>query len=116
MMPFKLSRSQRLLHRSQFDGIYARGRILHHPGLRIHLQPNTEGFHRLGLSVPRRVGNAVRRNRYKRLIRESFRTLPNDGSSGYDLVITIRKHAPLSTQAYRELLREALQRAEQSNS
>ena len=41
---------------------------------------------RLGLSVSRKVGGAVRRNRVKRLLREAFRLNQHRMSTGYDLV------------------------------
>ena len=61
---------------------------------------------RLGLSVSRRVGTAPQRNRIKRLIRESFRLMPENRSLGYDLVIVVRPHEPLTLLAYQKLLAE----------
>jgi len=61
---------------------------------------------RLGLSVSRRVGNAPRRNRIKRLLREAFRLLPNSRLLGYDLVIVVRPHEPLALTDYEKLLAE----------
>jgi ribonuclease P protein component len=46
---------------------------------------------RLGLSVSRKVGGAVLRNRWKRLIREAFRTSRPCLSEGLDLVVIPRK-------------------------
>ena len=46
---------------------------------------------RLGLSVSRKIGNAVVRNRWKRLIREAFRHLPPDFAQGLDLVVLPRR-------------------------
>lgn len=42
---------------------------------------------RLGLTVSRRVGNAVQRNRMKRLVREAFRRQPPGWLTGVDLVV-----------------------------
>jgi len=43
------------------------------PGLILRVRANELGWSRLGLSVGRRVGNAVARNRVKRLLREAWR-------------------------------------------
>lgn len=46
--------------------------------LRMYAVEGNEAYPRLGLSVSRRVGNAVVRNRHKRLLREAFRLLRPD--------------------------------------
>jgi ribonuclease P protein component len=48
---------------------------------------------RLGVSVGRRVGGAVERNRVKRLLREAFWALPDQAPSSHDYVIVARHGA-----------------------
>jgi ribonuclease P protein component len=59
---------------------------------------------RLGLSVSRKVGNAVVRNRWKRRIREAFRLERLQLPAGLDLVIRPRRGAELSFAAIRRSL------------
>lgn len=56
---------------------------------------------RLGISVSKRVGKAVVRNRVKRGIREWFRSVRVEMRDGVDLVITARAGAAALTPARR---------------
>jgi ribonuclease P protein component len=69
---------------------------------------NDLAYSRLGISIGRIVGNAVRRNRIKRLLRESFRLMQHDLPRGYDLVILVRPHEPLILADYQRLLAHLL--------
>jgi ribonuclease P protein component len=63
---------------------------------------------RLGISIGRRVGTAVRRNRIKRLLREAFRLEQRSMPAGVDLIVQVRPHEPRTLEDYREtLLRHA---------
>lgn len=57
------------------------------------IEPAGQQHVRLGVTVSRRVGNAVVRNRVKRLIRESFRQNKEQICAGLDLVIVARPSA-----------------------
>ena len=72
--------------------------------LTVYALPNDLGHPRLGMSVSRKVGVAVRRNRIRRLVRESFRLLQHDLPQGYDLVVVVRPHEPLMLADYQKLL------------
>lgn len=75
-----LLRSVRLRTRMDFDRVFAARRSAGDACIRLYAQDNAVGYARVGLAVGRRYGNAVRRNRIKRLLREAFRhvrhTLP----------------------------------------
>ncbi len=76
--------------------------------LAVCARPNGLAHLRLGLSVGRRVGNAVRRHRVKRLIREAFRIGRHDWPTGFDIVVIIHPHAPLPLAEYQRLLGDAI--------
>lgn len=72
--------------------------------LTIYALANELGHPRLGLSVSTRVGGAVVRNRVKRMLRESFRLLQHDLPAGYDFMVVVRPHEPLTLAEYQDLL------------
>jgi ribonuclease P protein component len=55
--------------------------------------PDRENEVRFGVSVGRRVGGAVERNRVKRLLREAFWALPGSVRSSHDYVVVARRGA-----------------------
>jgi len=60
----------------------------------VYAAANDLGFNRLGLSVSKKVGNAVKRNRVRRLVQENCRAVLNEDtpeqSQGFDLIVIAR--------------------------
>jgi ribonuclease P protein component len=74
----------------QFDRLYKEGGKYFNDLFVLYVLPNKIQETRLGLTVTKKVGISVQRNRIKRLIREVLRSL-NGISSGNDLVVVARK-------------------------
>jgi ribonuclease P protein component len=90
------SRDDRLRKRREFEECYASGVRVSGRLLQVFLLPAARP--RLGLSVPRRVGGAVIRNRVRRRLREIFRRNRElFGERGGDLVINARPSAARAT-------------------
>ena len=107
-------RSHRLRSRSEFSRVFdARVRESRGP-LTFYAAPNDLSHSRLGLSLSRRVGNAVRRNRIKRLLRESFRLRQHDLPPGFDIVVVVRPHEPLSLADYESMMIDLARRLERA--
>jgi ribonuclease P protein component len=95
----------RVSHKRDFEAAYRQGVRRVHGALAVYARPNGLPESRLGLSVGKRVGNAVRRGRVKRMIREAFRLIRAEMPAGYDLVVSVRPHRPLTIDRYEESLR-----------
>jgi ribonuclease P protein component len=101
---YTVPRTHRLTHEKQFDAVYAAKTRESRGPLTIFAIPNELGHPRLGLSVPKRVGTAPKRNRMKRLLREAFRLIQHDLPRGYDLVINVRPHDVALLADYQRML------------
>jgi ribonuclease P protein component len=104
MPNYALPSTRRLGGRGTFKTIRDNGVRESRGPLTVWAIANELGFSRIGISIGRPVGNAVRRNRIKRLLRESFRLMQHDLPRGYDLVIAVRPHEPLILAEYQKLL------------
>lgn len=99
-------KEHRLSHALEFRRVQDEGvRVSKGPVLFVGVK-NEAGHARLGLTVGRRVGNAVRRNRIKRMLREAFR-MERAGFGAVDVVAVVRGHEPLPLARYRSMLVEA---------
>lgn len=93
-------RRWRVRGRNRFGEIHA-AKVRRESGpLLVYALPNDVGHLRIGLSVGRRIGNAVRRNLVKRRLREGFRLHRGAWPGGYDLLVVVRPHDPLSPVEY----------------
>ncbi len=116
---FRLRKRQRLRGKRLFARAFREGAHAADAVLVVLAVPNEVGWTRLGVSIPRRVGNAVTRNRWKRWIREAFRLTQHDLPSGLDLVVRPRKGAQGDARRVRrslpKLARIAARRLERSS-
>ena len=94
-MRFFLKKADRILKRSEFVGLSSSTSRKVHTDLFIALvAPSRVERSRLGITVSRKVGGAVQRNRIKRLARESFRLNRHLLRGRWDINLIARKDAP----------------------
>ena len=87
-MALPFPKSVRLRSSGDFPRVLTGGPSRRDDRLRVTARANGLPHSRLGLAIGRRAGNAVHRNRLKRLVREAFRLNRKDLPEGYDLVVS----------------------------
>lgn len=92
----------RIKKNEEFQSIFRTGKTFANRQLVIYYveKPGQKHF-RVGLSVGKKIGNAVTRNRIKRLLRESFHELKEDIKPNYDIVVIARQ--PTKKMNYHEI-------------
>ena len=93
---------------NDFRRIYARGKSYVSPLVVVYALKNRTKNVRVGITTSKKVGNAVQRNRSRRVIREASRALAPRVRPGFDLVLVARGKTPYvkSTDVRRQLERQ----------
>lgn len=73
-----------------FLALYKKGRFIASKYTVIYIRPNGKSYNRLGITAGKKIGNAVCRNRAKRLIRHAYREEEINIPIGIDIVIVAR--------------------------
>lgn len=108
--PHSFSREERLKRQRDFALVFSEGKAVSDRCLVVHACPNGLPHSRLGLAVGKKHGNAVARNRLKRLLREAYRTRKPELPPGYDLVVVPREGCPDDVRVLSDSLAGLLKR------
>jgi ribonuclease P protein component len=118
MTASRFSKELRLLRAAEFERVFAARNSVANAGFTLYGAANDAEHPRIGITVSRRVGNAVQRNRWKRRIRESFR-LSQAQLPALDFVCIARAPAPPSLESlmkgFDELARRIERRIKNAN-
>lgn len=107
---FPFPREARLSRQADFERVHRANLFAADEVLVVRAVANQRAVTRLGISVSRQVGNAVVRNRWKRLTREAFRLVRAELPPGLDLVARPRKGAVPELGAIQRSLRQLISR------
>ncbi len=110
MQPHTFPRESRLRRRSEFLRTSGEGRKFHGRCFLVIAAAGVTGRPRLGITVTRKVGNAVVRNRIKRQAREFFRRRRADLGCWDINVIAKRQAAGQNSEALRKDLEDLFDR------
>jgi len=86
---------------SEFRTVYKRGKSFSNYLLVLYIYRNNSNFNRMGVSISKKVGKSVTRNRIKRLIKECYRLNSDNINQGFDLVFIARN--PAKGKSYKDI-------------
>lgn len=108
-----MQKQNRLMKKEDFNKVYRYGKSIANRQFVLYFLPKAqqEDF-RLGISVSKKVGNAVVRNRLRRLVKEVVRLQRTKILSEYDFILIVRKPAVgLEFSAVEQSIRHLLKKA-----
>lgn len=95
-----------------FSRIYRKGKSFVSPVLVTYVIKNRSGKLRYGITTGKKIGNAVKRSRARRVIRASYFQLYKELSPGYDIIFVARGKTPyVKSQAVQRSMKNHLETA-----
>lgn len=79
-----------LRRKQDFSALYNKGKSVGERYVVLFYRKNPCGFNRTAFLASKKVGNSVKRNRARRLMKESYRELSDKLTPGYDLIFIAR--------------------------
>ncbi|MDU4961315.1 MAG: ribonuclease P protein component [Sporomusaceae bacterium] len=90
-MVLSLKKADKLRKNKQFQAVYKGGKSVSNRLLVLYMLPNYSTGGKIGFAAGKRLGNAVVRNRVKRMLREAFRLNRDQLPEGYDFILVGRQ-------------------------
>jgi len=85
----KFRKQEHLKRRVNIARVFKKGRAVNCPGVKLFFLANGLPINRIAISFVRKYGNAVQRNRARRLGREAYRLMKDQLKSGFDLILLL---------------------------
>ena len=87
----------------EFKYVLKKGKFYPGKFIDIIICKNNMNFNLLGISISKKTANSVQRNRFKRLVRENYRSFENEILDGKSMIILCKKNIQIEDIKYAEI-------------
>ena len=103
---------RRITKNREFVRGYKKGDCYIYPELVVYILRNSYGEIRTGVTSSKKIGNAVKRNRSRRVLRRAFSKIEFNRTQGYDIILVARgKTAHCKSREIEPLIRERMKKS-----
>ena len=101
-----MKKTRMIKRRHEFKTLFSRGKIIYNKNLTLYYLANKLDVNQFGIAVSKKSGNAVERNRVKRLIRENYKILEQKLSTGYNILFSVNKKCKIEKINFYDVKKE----------